>query len=189
MCLREVVGAAETSFWTFVPPPRPRLGGVFSSTVGRRVEVMLELSLLACFGWWMAWPVLGLRSAAGRSGVAPRRRRLGTPDLEVEGELEVHPRPARHSDMWAVLLFLVVHKAFGRWSFLLLGHGGLRLFVLRRFGVACDRRSCSVGAVNPRVCYVILPFFTGVSASCMGLRIQRGCIRMCTYFVLYLSLT
>ena len=84
--------------------------------------------------WWMPWPVQGLWSAAVGSGAAPRRRRLGRPDLEVEGELGARPRPARHSDMWAFVLLLVVHKAYGRWSSLNLGCAGLRLplEVLRR---------------------------------------------------------
>ena len=63
--------------------------------------------------WWMPWPVQGLWSTAVGSGAAPRRRRLGRPDLEVEGELGARPRPARHRDMWAFVLLLGFTKPFG----------------------------------------------------------------------------
>ena len=52
--------------------------------------------------WKVSWFVLGWWSAAGRSGASPRRHRPEWPDLEDEGELGAGPRPACHSDMWAL---------------------------------------------------------------------------------------
>ena len=139
-------------------------------------------------GWWMPWSVQGLRLAAGRSGAAPRRRRPGRPDLEVEGELGARPRPACHSDRWAFMLLLVVHKAVWRWSFLFLGHGGCCPSLWRCFGVGGERRMSSGGAVDPEVPFVILVSFWGLPAVCTGLRILLDRISVCTYVVLHLYL-
>ena len=45
---------------------------------------------LATDRWW-PWSVQGLWLVDGRSGAAPRRRRRGKLDLEVEGELGMRP--------------------------------------------------------------------------------------------------
>ena len=64
--------------------------------------------------------VLGLWSVVGGFGAARRRLRRERLDLEVEGELGDVPRPAGHSDMWALhVLLLVVHKAVLAMEFLL----------------------------------------------------------------------
>ena len=61
----------------------------------------------ACRSWLAAagrvmWFVLCCWCVAGRSAASPRHRRLESPDLEEEGEPGAGPRPARHSDMWAL---------------------------------------------------------------------------------------
>ena len=56
--------------------------------------------------WKVSWFVLGRWSVAGRLGASPRRRRPESPDLEEEGKLGAGPRPACHSDMWALRCFL-----------------------------------------------------------------------------------
>ena len=164
---------------------------------------MLELGPLVCCGW---------RRAGGCSGpcwdcgpwmadlaLLLARRRLELPDLEVEIELGVLPRPARHSDMWAFVLLLVVHKAFGRWSSLNLGYGGRSSLNLgyggRRLsfsscgGVGGGRRRRPDAAVNPKDFDVNLSFFRGFPATCTVLRVLLDRICVCTYDVLHLSLT
>ena len=104
--------------------------------------------LVVC--WSMALLVLGLWSAVGRSGGAPRRRRPEALDLEVEGLLGVHPRPVCQSERWASLMLLLGFlKAFRRWSFFNLWSAGFRPFFLRCSGAGVERRCC-VGAVTPR---------------------------------------
>ena len=69
LCLGETTDAAVVSLWTFVPSPPPHPVGAFSNADREKREVMLELLLLACLGWWRAggWrspcSVCGLRLA------------------------------------------------------------------------------------------------------------------------------
>ena len=63
-------------------------------------------------GWSGACSMLVLWSAVGGSAAVSRRRQRERQDLEVGGELGVDPRPACHSDRWALpVLLLVVLKA------------------------------------------------------------------------------
>ena len=65
----EVVGAAGTLLWTFVPPSRPRLGAVVSSVVGEKGEFVQELRTLVCCGWRWAGGCRGLCWGCGPSVV------------------------------------------------------------------------------------------------------------------------
>ena len=134
-------------------------------------------------------PVLGVWSAVGRSGGAPRRRRPEALDLEVEGKPGDDPQPACHSDRWAPLvLLLVVHKAERRWGFFNLGSVGFRLLFLRCSGAGVERR-CRAGAVNPRDLGVIIFFLKGFSANCTGVYVHLDqSVSVCTYSVLCMLL-
>jgi hypothetical protein len=140
--------------------------------------------------WWMRWSVLGLRPEVGGSGAAPRRRRLEWPDLEFEIEPGDVPRPASHSDMWALVLLLVVQKALGRWGSLKLGCAGRRPSSASCGSVGVGRRCWRDGAGNPKDLVCILFLFRGCLAFCTDLRILLDRISLvCTYDVLHLSLT
>ena len=140
-------------------------------------------------GWWMPWSVQVLWSAVVRSGAAPRRRRLGRPDLEVEGELGVRPRAAHHSDMWASVLLIGFTKPFGDGAS---SSSGLVVFVLLSGGAPASAASGGLvpgGADDPVVSSVVLLSFRGLPAVCTGPCILLGRISVCTYVVLHLSTT
>ena len=96
-------GGLAMDFWSSSPSatawrPLQRHQGDRGMCAGALVA---SRSWLAAVGGMM-WFVLVLRCVAGRSGVLPRRRRPDSPDLEVEDEPGAGPRPARHSDRWAL---------------------------------------------------------------------------------------
>ena len=64
-CLGEHVGAATGSLWTFASPSWPRRGGVLSSAVGMKEMGVLELLLLAFWGWRRAGVFGGLYWVCG----------------------------------------------------------------------------------------------------------------------------
>jgi hypothetical protein len=128
-------------------------------------------------------------SDGGGSSAAPRRRRSELLDLKIEIEPGDVPRPALHSDMWAILLLLVVHKALGRWGSLDLGCAGRRPSSASSVGVGDGRRCWPDVAVNPKDLVVVLFFFRGFFAICMALRFLLDRISwVCTSIVLRLSM-
>ena len=131
----------------------------------------------------------GVWLADGRSGVAPRRRRLGRPDLEVEGELGVRPRPAHHSDMWAFVLLIGFTKPYGDGAS---SSSGTVVFVPLSGGAPASAASGGLvpgGADDPEGSFAFLLSFRDLPAVCTGPCILLGRISMCTYVVLHLSLT
>ena len=132
-------------------------------------------------GYLDMWSVLGWRWPAGGSGAVPRPRRRVDLDLEDEDQLGVIPRPTIHSERWvSLILLLVVHKALVAMELLhLRASWWLLFFVVPLVGVGVERQLCFGGAANPRVFFVFLFSFRGLSAICTGLRIWRGRISMC----------
>ena len=141
-------------------------------------------------GWRIRRTVLVVWPDGGRSCAASRRRRPELPDLEVEFEPGDVPRPARHSDMWAFLLLMVVHKALGRWGSFDLWYAGRLPSSSSGVGVDDGRRCRPDLVANPRVLFVFSGFFWGFLAKCMVLRILLDRIpRVCTFAVPHMSTT
>ena len=140
-------------------------------------------------GWRIRRALLGVRPDGGSSRASPRRRQPEVRDLVIEIEPRGFPRPASHSDMWALELLLVVHKASGRWGSLDLGCAGRRPSSSSSIGVGDGRRSWPDVAVNPKDLVVFLFFFRCFLAISLALRILLDRIPwVCTFAVLLMSM-